>query len=149
MRSCEGYCDAFPRCEPTREIKTKLTIVGAHWQFITTVHMIFHFLHDMTPWTTIKEMIVTERHRASLSLVTFWWWRHSELFNTFDNVAIGFATHYMTRNLEHIIPLMLLAPVCNYICKAYIFVDVLLFILIAYFEWCRALHWCMFVCYGK
>ena len=49
MRSREGYFGVyFPSCEATRETNTKMTLEWAHEQFVTRVHTLFYFLHDIT-----------------------------------------------------------------------------------------------------
>ena len=49
MRSREGYFGVyFPSCEATRETNTKITLEWAHEQFVTRVHTLFYFLHDIT-----------------------------------------------------------------------------------------------------
>ena len=49
MRSREGYFGVyFPSCVATREINTKITLEWAHKQFVTRVHTLFYFLHDIT-----------------------------------------------------------------------------------------------------
>ena len=40
MRSREGYL--------TREINTKITLEWARKQFVTRVHILFYFLHNIT-----------------------------------------------------------------------------------------------------
>ena len=46
--------------------------------------------------------------------------------------------------MKHINLLGFLAPICHYICKLMCVMNESLFTLIAYFECCRALYWCMF-----
>ena len=46
--------------------------------------------------------------------------------------------------MEHINLLGFLAPIFHYICKLLCVMNESLFTLIAYFECCRALYWCMF-----
>ena len=48
------------------------------------------------------------------------------------------------KRMEHINLLGSLALICHYTCNLMFFMNVLLCILIAYFECCRELHWCMF-----
>ena len=38
----------YPSCVATREINTKITLEWAHKQFVTRVHTLFYFLHDIT-----------------------------------------------------------------------------------------------------
>ena len=84
QRSREGYFGVyFPSCEATREINTKTTLEWAQKQFVTRVHTLFYFLHDITnPQITIKMTIFS--HRPCVSLVRFsaCWWHHNWLLMT-------------------------------------------------------------------
>ena len=51
--------------------------------------------------------------------------------------------------MEHINLLGFLAPICHYICKLMCVMNESLYTLIAYFECCRALYWCMFCILGR
>ena len=84
MRSREGYFGVyFPSCAATREINTKITLEWACKQFVTRVHTLLYFLHDITnTWTTIKTKIFTHRPRGSLAQSTFCWWRHNRVLMT-------------------------------------------------------------------
>ena len=84
MRSRECYFGVyFPRCCATREINTKITLEWAHKQFVTRVHTLFYFLHDITnPSMTLKTRIFTHHPRVSLVRFTFCWWRHNRLATT-------------------------------------------------------------------
>ena len=84
MRSREGYFGVyFPSCAATREINIKITLEWAHKQFITRIHTLFHFLHDMTnPKIPLKTRIFTHHSRASLARFTLCWWRHNRLAMT-------------------------------------------------------------------
>ena len=49
MRSLEGYFGVyFEICAAARAMNTKITLKCAHKEFVTRVHTIFYFLHDMT-----------------------------------------------------------------------------------------------------
>ena len=79
QRSREGYFGVyFPSCEATREINTKITHEWAQKQFVTRVHTLSYFSHNITnPWMTIKMKIFTHRPRVSLIWFSFCWWRHN------------------------------------------------------------------------
>ena len=63
----------------TGEINTKITLEWAKKWFLTRVHTLFHFLHDITNRRmTIKATSFTHRPRVSLAQFSFCWWR-SEL----------------------------------------------------------------------
>ena len=69
QRSRDGYFGVyFPSCEATREIITKITLDWAQKQFVTRVHTLFYFLHDIT---TIKMTKNDDRHTSTLCL-THW-----------------------------------------------------------------------------
>ena len=69
----------FPSCEATREMNTKITLEWAQKQFVTRVHTLFYFLHDITKlYMTIKTTIFTY-HRVSLARFSFSWWRDNRL----------------------------------------------------------------------
>ena len=73
----------FLSCKATWEINTKITLVWAQKQFVTRVHAISYFLHDMTnPWMMIKMTIFTHHSRVSLTRFSFCWWRHNRLLIT-------------------------------------------------------------------
>ena len=80
MRSREGYFGVyFPSCE----INTKITLEWAHKQFVTRVHTLFYFLHDITnPEMTLKTTIFAQHPRVSLARFTLCWWRHNRLVMT-------------------------------------------------------------------
>ena len=61
QRSREGYFGVYlPSCEATMEIDTKITTQWAQKQFITRVHTLFYFLHDITdPQMTINDDLFT------------------------------------------------------------------------------------------
>ena len=84
MRSREGYFGVYvPSCAATREINTKITLEWAHKQFVTRVHTLFYFLHDMTnPKITLKTRIFTHHARIMPARFTLSWWRHSRLVMT-------------------------------------------------------------------
>ena len=49
QRSREGYfVFYFPSCEATMEINIKITLEEAQKRFVTRVHALFYFLHDIT-----------------------------------------------------------------------------------------------------
>ena len=49
QRSQEGYCGVFSSSwEATREINTRITLEWEQKLFITSVHTLFYFLHDIT-----------------------------------------------------------------------------------------------------
>ena len=51
----------------------------AHKQFVTRVHTLFYFLHDiMNPFMTIKPTIFTHRPCVSLAQFSVCWWRHNQ-----------------------------------------------------------------------
>ena len=81
QRLREGYFGVyFPSCDTTREINAKLTLEGAQKQFVTRVHTLFYFLHDIkTPQMTQK--------RRSLHIVPM---SHSLGFRSADDVTIYF-----------------------------------------------------------
>ena len=69
--------------EATREIHTTITFEWVQKQFVTRVHTLFYFLHDITNLQmTIKTMVFTHRPLVSLALFTFFWWRHNRLLMT-------------------------------------------------------------------
>ena len=84
MRSREGYFGVyFPSCAATREIITKITLEWAHKQFVTRVHTLFYFLHDITnPKMTPKTRIFACHPHVSLARFTFCSWRHTRLAMT-------------------------------------------------------------------
>ena len=84
QRSRDGYFgDYFPSCEATRELNTKITLEWAQKQFVTRVHTLFYFSHDIRyPWITIKTTILTHRRHVSLALFSCCWWRHNRLLMT-------------------------------------------------------------------
>ena len=84
MCSWEGYFGVyFPPCAAKREINTKITLEWAHKQFVTRVHTLFYFLHDiMNPKMTLKTRILTHHPPVSLARFTLCWWRHSRLAMT-------------------------------------------------------------------
>ena len=48
QRSREGYFGVyFPSGEATREMNTKITLEWAQKRFVTRVHTLFYFLHDI------------------------------------------------------------------------------------------------------
>ena len=52
-------------------------------KFLTRVHTLFYFLHDITnPKLTIKTTIFTHHPRVSLARFSFCWWRHNQLLMT-------------------------------------------------------------------
>ena len=64
----------------TREINSKITLKWAHKQFVTRVHTLFYFLHDITnPKMTLKLRISTHHSHVSLARFTLCWWRHNWL----------------------------------------------------------------------
>ena len=84
MHSREGYFGVhFSSCWATREINTKIRLEWAHKQFITSVHALYYFLHDITnPKMTLKVRIFTHHPHVSLARFTFCWWRHNRLVVT-------------------------------------------------------------------
>ena len=61
----------------------KITLNLVHKQFVTRVHTLLYFLHDITnPYMMIKMMIFTQRPCVSLPWFTFCWWHHSGLLMT-------------------------------------------------------------------
>ena len=83
-RSLECYFGVyFPSCAATREINTKITLEWAHKQFVTRVHTLFYFLHDIAnPLMTLKTRIFTHHPRVSIARFTFCWKRHNRLAMT-------------------------------------------------------------------
>ena len=80
-RGC--YRVYFPSCGATREISNKMTLEWAHNQFVTRVHTVFYFLHDITnPSMTMKTTIFTHHSCVSLARFAFCWWRHNRLLMT-------------------------------------------------------------------
>ena len=81
QRSREGYFGVyFPSCEATREINTKITLEWVQKRFVTRVHALFYFLHNITnPQMTIKMTSFTHRPRVPLARFSFGWWRHNRL----------------------------------------------------------------------
>ena len=69
----------FPSSVAVREINTKITLEWGHKQFVTRVHTLFHFLHDIT---NKKMMLQTHHPRVSLTRFTLCWWRHNRLVMT-------------------------------------------------------------------
>ena len=62
---------------------TKITLDWAQKQFVTRVHTLFYFLHDITnPQMTITTTIFTHRPRVSLAQFSSCWWRHGQLLMT-------------------------------------------------------------------
>ena len=82
--SREGYFGVyFLSCEATQEINTKITLEWAQKQFVTRVHTLFYFLHDITnSWITIKVTIFSHCPCASLAWFSFCWWHHNLLLMT-------------------------------------------------------------------
>ena len=80
MCSLEGYFGVyFPSCEVTREINTQLTLEWMHKEFITGVHTLSYFLHDITnPYMTMKWW------SSHIALVS-----HSLVLHSADNVTIN------------------------------------------------------------
>ena len=63
-----------------REINTKITLSWALKQFVTRVHTLLYFLHDITnAEITIETTIFTHRSRVSLAQFSFCWWHHNWL----------------------------------------------------------------------
>ena len=84
QRSQEGYSGVyFPSCEATREINTKITLEWAQKRFVTRVHTLFYFLHNITnQYMTIKTTSFTYRPHVSTIRFSFCWWLHSRLLMT-------------------------------------------------------------------
>ena len=84
QRSQECYFGVyFLSCKATREINTKITLEWAQKRFVTRVHTLFYFLHDITnSWMTIKITSFTHRPRVSLARFSFCWWCHNRLLMT-------------------------------------------------------------------
>ena len=84
QRSREGYFGIyFPSCEATREVNNKTTLEWAQKQFVTWVHTLFYFLHDViNPSMTMKTTIFSHCPRVSLARFLFCWWRHNWLLMT-------------------------------------------------------------------
>ena len=73
----------FLSFKATREINTKITLNWAQKQFITRVHTLLYFLHDiMNPSVKIKTMIFTHCPHVSFAQFLFYWWRHNQLWMT-------------------------------------------------------------------
>ena len=90
QRSRKGYfCVYFPSYEATREINTKMTLERAQKQFVTKVHTLFYFLHDITihKWRWKRRSLHIDPVSHSLGLrsaddVTIdRWWRHNNKTN--------------------------------------------------------------------
>ena len=83
QRSREGYFGVyFPRCEATRKMNTKIILEWAQKRFVTRVHTLFYFLHDITnPYMTMKTTSFTHRPRVSLARFSFCRW-HNRLLMT-------------------------------------------------------------------
>ena len=81
MRSRECYFGVyFPRC---CAINTKITLEWTHKQFVTRVHTLFYFLHDITnPSMTLNTRIFKHHPRVSLARFPFCWCRHNRLLMT-------------------------------------------------------------------
>ena len=81
QRSWEGYFGIyFPNCTSTGEINTKIKLEWAQKQFITQVHTLLYFLHDITnPYMMIKMTIFRHRPHVSLAQFLFCWWCHNRL----------------------------------------------------------------------
>ena len=61
----------------------KITLEWAQKQFVTKVHILFYFLHDITnPWMTIKTTVFTHHPRVLLARFSFCWWRNNRLLMT-------------------------------------------------------------------
>ena len=84
QRSREGcFGGYFPSCEATREINTIITLEWAQKRFVTRVHTLFYFSHDITnPQMTIKTTGFTHHPRVSLTRFSFCWCRHNRLLMT-------------------------------------------------------------------
>ena len=84
QRSWDGYFGVyFPSCEATREINTQITLEWAQKQFVTRVHTLFYFLHDITNTImTIKTTILTHCPSVSLTRFSFCCWGHNRLLVT-------------------------------------------------------------------
>ena len=73
----------FPELHSTGEIITKITLEWVLKQFVTRVHTLFYFLHDITnPSMTLKTRIFLCHPRVSLTRFTFCWWCHNRLAMT-------------------------------------------------------------------
>ena len=76
----------FPSCEATREINTKITLEWAQKRFVTRVHTLFYFLHDITnPYMTTKRRalhIVSVPYlldfRCAGDVIIDCWWHHND-----------------------------------------------------------------------
>ena len=80
QRSREGHFGVyFPSCEATREINTKITLEWAQKQFVTRVHALFYFLHDITnPNMTIMPLSHSFGFRSAGDVTIACWWRHND-----------------------------------------------------------------------
>ena len=99
MSSREGYFGVyFPSCAATREINTKITLEWAHKQFVTRVHTLFYFLHDITyPKMTLKTRIFTH-HRGWVGLWGFLWWVPSAKRKDHHGVSSGWSSVWHRSN---------------------------------------------------
>ena len=87
----------LPSCIATREIKTKMTFEWAHQQFVTRVHTLFYFLHDITiPQKNDKYNNVHTSTPFSLARFTGCWqlWReHVKMIS--NSLDIDFIRGYI------------------------------------------------------
>ena len=72
----------FPELRSNDGNKYQITPEWAQKQFVTRVHTLFYFLHDITSINDDKTTIVTHRPRVSLARFSFCWWRHNRLLLT-------------------------------------------------------------------
>ena len=73
----------FPEKRSNEGNKHQITLEWAHKQFVTRVHTLFYFLHDITnPKMTLKTRIFTNHPRVLLARFTLCWWRHNRLLMT-------------------------------------------------------------------
>ena len=73
----------YSRAQLRKLITREITLSWAHKQFVTRVHTLFYFLHDITnPKMTLKTRIFSHHPRASLARFSFCWWRHNRLAMT-------------------------------------------------------------------
>ena len=70
-------------CAHERVILVCISRVAQHKQFVTRVHTLFYFLHDLTyPKMTLKTRISTHHPRVLLARLRLRWWRHNRLVMT-------------------------------------------------------------------
>ena len=75
-----NVCTRVTTCFNAHKRAIKIIRECPEKQFVTRVHTLFYFLHDITNlYMMIKTAIFTHRPMSSLARFSFCWWRHNRL----------------------------------------------------------------------